>query len=284
MFTLGSVLLVGAVLVGAVLLDAALAPPTRAQEERAEGGSWRLHAVEFARSEGVPARRLLDGADAEPMGMSWYFFVARRARVDGSERVVLVDVGTDRLAEPRGRGERRSWHVRRAVPVLEALARLGLGAEDVTDVVLTHHHWDHVGALARYPDATVHAHPAEWARVPDALRRPVERAGRASLRRAGGALWPGFAVRNSGAHTAHQRMVRVECADGPVIVASDAAYLYRNLEEHRAVAVATSAAANLRALDRAVADVGADRVIPGHDPAVFTRYRSELEGVAAICP
>lgn len=255
----------------ASLLALALAPVSRAQT-----GRWRVHAVEHARSEGVPEARLIADGDADArVDMSWMFFVARRGA-----RVVLVDVGTDRFVEPRGRGERRSWRVTRAVPVIEALARLELSPDDVTDVVLTHHHWDHVDALGRYPTARVHAHRREWSRLPAALRVPVERSRRLSLAR-DGALFDGFTLRTVGAHTRAQRMVEIDCAEGRTILASDAAYLFRNLEERRAVAVTASPARNLAALEQAAARAPG-RVIPGHDPAVFTRFPS-TDGVATLC-
>jgi glyoxylase-like metal-dependent hydrolase (beta-lactamase superfamily II) len=44
--------------------------------------------------------------------------------------------------------------------ILEPLAQLGLGAADVTDVVLSHHHPDHTINAALFPAARVHDH---WA-------------------------------------------------------------------------------------------------------------------------
>jgi glyoxylase-like metal-dependent hydrolase (beta-lactamase superfamily II) len=43
------------------------------------------------------------------------------------------------------------------------LARLGIAPEDVRHVVLTHLHEDHLGEVARFPNATVHVSRAEWA-------------------------------------------------------------------------------------------------------------------------
>ena len=237
---------------------------------------WRLYAVEHARSEGVPARRLIEGAEGR-VEMSWYFFVAV-----GHERVVLIDTGTDAFVDARA-GRRRAWRVVRAIGVVDALARLGLAPERVTDVVLTHHHWDHVEGLPHFGRATVHVHPGEWQRVPARLRAPVERAGRLNAVRDAAEIAAGLSVREAGRHTAHQLMIEVACASGPVVIASDAAYLYRNIEDRTPVAVTASATRNVADVQAAARRVGAGRVLPGHDPALFERHASSTEGVAAIC-
>jgi glyoxylase-like metal-dependent hydrolase (beta-lactamase superfamily II) len=51
--------------------------------------------------------------------------------------------------------------------LLDSLATLGLGAADVTDVVLTHLHFDHVGWVSRddapvFPNATYRCHRRDW--------------------------------------------------------------------------------------------------------------------------
>jgi len=246
----------------------------------AEDAQWRLLAVEYARSRGVQERRLVRGAPpGSRVDMSWYFFVAI-----GHGRVVLIDCGTDALSRPGRQGLRDRWSIASAVRVEEALGRVGLAPSDVTDIVLTHFHWDHVDGLGRFPGATVHAHGAEWRRVPARLREAVESEGR--LRAVSGgerALWPGFVVREAGQHTPHQLMVQLSCATDPVVIAGDAAYLYRNIVEGRPVTISAASEQNVADVAQAVQAVGADHVIPGHDPALFDRYPSGVDAVAAIC-
>ncbi|HJL18277.1 MAG TPA: MBL fold metallo-hydrolase [Sandaracinaceae bacterium LLY-WYZ-13_1] len=231
--------------------------PTQAQDD-----GWRVHAVEYARSEGLPARRMdPEAAPDARVDVSWVFFVAV-----GHERVVLIDCGTDALASREG--FRRRWAVTRAVGVREALGRVDRIPAEVTDVVLTHHHWDHVGGLGHFPRATVHVHRGTWARVPARLRRPVEREDRLHLVDGSAAtLAPGLTVRRTGRHTAHHLAVRVACPDGPVMLAGDAA-------SHRD---------SIDRLPAPIRAVGDDAVIPGHDPAIFTRHPGPTDGVAAIC-
>ncbi|HWM16507.1 MAG TPA: MBL fold metallo-hydrolase [Microbacterium sp.] len=58
--------------------------------------------------------------------------------LDDGERRVLVDAGQPAY-----------------IPLIhDGLARLGLTADDVTDVLLTHMHWDHVANFTMFPNAT----------------------------------------------------------------------------------------------------------------------------------
>ena len=269
------------VVVAVVLALGGSAPAASAEDLRqhVEDDRIRLYAVEYARSDGVPVARLVRGARGR-VDMSWYFFVAV-----GHGRVVLIDCGTDALARPGRAALRERWSIARAVTVVEALSRLGLSPGDVTDVVLTHFHWDHTGALGRFPSARVHVHRGEWSRLPRHLRGPVERDDRLNaLDGSRAELAPGVAAHEAGHHTAHQLLVSVTCHDREVIVAGDASYLYANVEQRRPVTVTTDSEANVAATARAATEVGASNVLPGHDPAVFERHPSATEGVAAICP
>jgi len=263
----------------ALLTGLLIAPAARAHDVRPllSDDAWHLFAVEVARSEGVAASRLVAGAsEDERVAMSWYFFVAV-----GHGRVVLIDCATDAFAGDAAR--RAAWSVTRGVRVVPALARLELTPRDVTDVVLTHHHWDHAEGLVHFPRARVHVHEREWERVVEWVRAPFgERVTPFRTRRR--EVHGGLRAQVAGRHTSHQLMVDVPCADHTVVIASDAAYLYRNVEQGVAVAETASEALNVRDVARAVDRVGRAHVIPGHDPRVFERHPTPTEGVAAICP
>ncbi|MFB7842415.1 MBL fold metallo-hydrolase [Microbacterium sp. NPDC056052] len=73
------------------------------------------------------------------------------------DRVVLVDAGVGPLDEDGYRGGE----------LLRQLAGHGLGPADVTDVLFTHLHFDHVGwasvdGRVTFPNATHRAHAADW--------------------------------------------------------------------------------------------------------------------------
>lgn len=72
------------------------------------------------------------------------------------DRVVLVDAGFGPAPEGSGNGR-----------LLESLRAVGVGPQDVTDVLLTHLHMDHVGWTADgekpvFPHAVYRCHAADW--------------------------------------------------------------------------------------------------------------------------
>ena len=94
---------------------------------------------------------------------------------------------------------------------------------------------------------------------------------------------PGVRVYTGGKHTFASQYVSVQTRSGPVILASDNAYLYENLEQHLAIAQTLDAQSNLAAQLRMITLAGAlTRVVPGHDPGVFLRFRTIRDGVVRI--
>ena len=81
------------------------------------------------------------------------------------------------------------------------------------------------------------------------------------------------------------QFVGVTTPEGTLILASDNAYLYRNIESGLAIAQTLDPASNVAAQKRMVELAGnANRVIPGHDPAVFTRFALVGANVARLTP
>jgi glyoxylase-like metal-dependent hydrolase (beta-lactamase superfamily II) len=98
-------------------------------------------------------------------------------------------------------------------------------------------------------------------------------------------LAPGISVHFVGGHTMGLQMVRVWTKRGWVVLASDAAHLYANIEQVRPYPIVHNVADMLAGYQRAYALASSPRhVIPGHDPLVLNRYpapRPELAGIVA---
>jgi glyoxylase-like metal-dependent hydrolase (beta-lactamase superfamily II) len=198
-------------------------------------------------------------------------------------QVLVVDTGFSReLAVRRGRTVFRC-------PV-DALADIGVTATEVTDVVLTHMHYDHAGNLDRFPAARVHLQQEELrfctgpAMRHDVVRGPFEQAdvqtairllfdGRLTQHQGVAELLPGVTVHPVPGHTPGSQVVRVPTERGWVVLAGDAAHLWANIRQRRPFPILDGVTATLDAYDvvEALAD-GPDHIIPGHDPAVARRF------------
>jgi glyoxylase-like metal-dependent hydrolase (beta-lactamase superfamily II) len=131
------------------------------------------------------------------------------------DRVVLVDAGAGRI-------DNETYH---GGQLLESLSALGVGVDDVTDVVFTHLHFDHVGWATQkgaivFPRATYRCHAADWEHFvsgpnPEAgsVRKLSPVADRLEPFGDDSPVAPGITVRHAPGHTPGSAIVVV--ADGP---------------------------------------------------------------------
>ena len=125
--------------------------------------------------------------------------------------------------------------------------RFGVKAEDIRDVIVTHLHYDHAGNLDRFPNARFHLqdremsyatgrcmcngmlrHPFSVEHVTQMVRHVYGE--RVTFHSGDGEVAPGVTLHRVGGHSDGLQVVRVETARGPVVLASDAAHYYANLQ------------------------------------------------------
>ena len=173
---------------------------------------------------------------------------------------------------------------------IELLSELGFSPADVPIVVLSHLHYDHTGHLADYPNARILVQRSElefWEgpfshrgayvhlRPHDDLLalRDLADAGRVELLEGDAEVAPGITVHFVGGHTAGTQVMRVETAEGPIVLASDASHFYGNVEEDRPYGAVHHLDRMYAAFDTLHELAGENGVIvPGHDPAVPSRH------------
>src|SRR6516164_9250402 len=131
-----------------VLLLMAGACGLRGLEAKAEEPpAYEVYAVRYAKLLDFPVRALVQGAEpGRKLDIAMTLWVLRGP--DG--RTVLVDAGFYRPQYLReGSGVADYTRPDRA------LGRLGIKPEEVTDVVVTHMHWDHADGVDLFPKARV---------------------------------------------------------------------------------------------------------------------------------
>ncbi|HEY1962857.1 MAG TPA: N-acyl homoserine lactonase family protein, partial [Rhizomicrobium sp.] len=96
-------------------------------------------------------------------------------------------------------------------------------------------------------------------------------------------LAPGITLHKVGGHTKGLQVVRVRTRRGFVVLASDAAHLYANMERNQPFPIVVDIAQYLEAFTtiRRLASSDA-HIVPGHDPLVLARYPLAREGLAGV--
>ncbi len=244
---------------------------------------YRILAVKYATVDRARGSNFLHPAPGDPdTPMALDFFVWL---IDGPGGAVLVDTGlSPASAIARGR--------RYLVSPIESLRRLGHAPESIRDVVVTHLHYDHAGNVGELPTATAWVQDREVRYATgDCMCDPkqnhffstddvavlIKRLYQGSVRLVDGfhELRDGIELHRVGGHTDGLQVVRVRTARGWVVLASDAAHYYENLALQNPFPAIYSLPDMLAgyARIRELAD-GEDLIVPGHDPAVCTRFES----------
>lgn len=218
-----------------------------------------------------------DDHDA-PMPLDYYVWVVRNAN-----RTILVDTGFDRK-EAANRGRELAHEPR------EILERVGIDAEKLDTLIVSHLHFDHAGTLHDFPAARFHLQETEMAYATGrcmcdhALQLPFTAdhvcemvknvySGRVQFHDGDGYVAPGVTVHHVPGHSKGVQCVRVMTEHGPVVLAADATHFYENFEQRKPFYITVDVEATLRTYDKLEDLAGGKRnVVPGHDPLVTKRY------------
>ncbi len=218
--------------------------------------------------------------DAEER-LDYFFYVLRH----GGDTIVL-DTGFH-PDEGRRRGRTCLIHPR------DALIELGIDPGEVSRVIVSHLHYDHIGNLDLFPRARVHvperelsfwtsdiARQTQFAQhiEPAAISRLVGLEHENRIDRYDGTahLAPGLRAITVGGHSPGQQVFVVETAGDPVVLASDAAHFYEELDYDRPLGIVVNLVEMYRAYEM-LRNLGQDLnavVVPGHDPRVTERFEA----------
>lgn len=179
-----------------------------------EGDPWDAHAD------------LLDEEGRLELTMGAYLIPA-------GDRNVLVDAGIGAINNETMTGGALG----------DSLAAAGFAPDDITDVVLTHLHFDHVGWTTRkgeivFTNATYRCHADDWAHFmtgdeanPGAVKKLTPIADRLDLFDADHTLVPGVDIRHAPGHTPGSVVVVVSSGDERAMLLGDIAHCPAELAE-----------------------------------------------------
>jgi glyoxylase-like metal-dependent hydrolase (beta-lactamase superfamily II) len=205
-------------------------------------------------------------------------------------RLILLDFGLNQeTADERGKREFLGT-------IADGIRALGRTPEEVTDVVLSHLHYDHTGQLRDFPNSRIWVQQKEWDfwHGPMARRKMyshiIEPKDIAYLdeRLEGGdvqlidgdvEIAPGVTTRLLGGHTPGLQILECSLGDRAVVLASDASHYFANYEEDEPYAIVDHVPSVLSAFDRIRELVAEEGVfVPGHDPLVRERFTGRVNG------
>lgn len=253
--------------------------------------AYEVFAIRYASIPDFPVSALVAGADpARKFSIAMTVWLVR-----GNGHNILVDAGFYRPQFFK------TWKVDGFMKPSDAVAQAGVKPEEITDVIITHMHWDYADGMDLFPNAKIWIQKDEYTYYTGAAwQTPITHGGidpddvvaAVKLNLAGRLMMvngdaqeilPGITCYIGGKHTYQSQYVGVNTRSGKVVLASDNMYLYENLEKHVPIAQTLDKESNLRAQDRMKQLAASPRlIVPGHDPAVFEKFPKVREGVVRI--
>jgi glyoxylase-like metal-dependent hydrolase (beta-lactamase superfamily II) len=225
------------------------------------------------------------------MPQDYFFWI-----INGNGRCVVVDTCfSTASAEKRCRCMHR--------PIEAYLSDMGIDPKNVTDLIVTHLHWDHAGNLGAFERATIHVQADEMAfcsgpamrykaisKIYDAddVRSIIQPLfdGRVNVIDGDVELFPGISLIKVAGHTPGSQVVKVSTRRGDVVLASDAAHFWANIHLSSPFPILDSFPKTMQSFDRikALAGGALDRIIPGHDPLIRRVFPTlhKHEGIACL--
>ena len=244
-------------------------------------GIYEIYAIRYATmTQRTPQMNYLQPDPHETAAADLDYFVWL---IRGNGRDILVDTGFNEAA---AQGRNRTLNVNPA----DALAAFGVAPGAIEDVVVTHLHYDHAGNLDRFPKARFHLQDREMSYATGRcmcnglLRHPFSAEDvtlmvrhvfneRVTFHNGDGEVADGVTRHRVGGHSDGLQVVRVMTARGPVVLASDAAHYYGNLQRRSPFPIVYNIGDMCDGWTICERLAGhPDRIIPGHDPLVRELY------------
>ncbi|HEY6332433.1 MAG TPA: N-acyl homoserine lactonase family protein [Blastocatellia bacterium] len=254
--------------------------------------TYKVYAISYGMFPDFPVAGLVAGADkSRRINIQMMIWLIKGP----GGKNILVDTGCYHDKFVKGFG------IKDYMKPSETLTKLGMTAGDITDVIISHMHWDHADGIDLFPNAKIWIQKDEYSYYTGAAWQPGGNHGgvypedvlalvklnteqRVNLVDGDDKeIMDGIRVYTGGRHTFASEYVGVRTAGGTVVIASDNMYLYENLKMHAPIAQTFDAESNLKAQDR-MKEIASrpELIVPGHDPEVFVRFPKPGNGVAQI--
>src|SRR5947209_5837656 len=198
---------------------------------------YEVYALSYGVLTGFPVSALIAGAD-KTRKLDLQLMVWLLKGSNGHN--ILVDTGFYRYKNVKPEA------LKDFIKVSDAVAKTGVKPEEVTDIIISHMHWDHAGSMDQFPKAKVWIQKEEYSYYTGAAWQKGGKSGgidpedvltivkRNTDHRVGlidgddQEIFPGAGVRvyTGGRHTYASQYVGANTRSGTVVIASDNMYLY----------------------------------------------------------
>lgn len=269
---------------------------TLAVTGEAQKPDYQVYALRFASVlHPFPLSLLVDkGPDKDSVNMVFMYWLIR----GDNGRNILLDAGFLRVLD-----DQKDFEPLKYMRPDSALLPLHIPPAAITDIIVSHPHWDHIDGLSLFPNAHIWMQKedynyfvgAAWQKGGNSggfTKRDVHMlvdmniAGRLTLVDGDDKeIIPGITVYTGSRHTFNSQFVVVQTAGNRILLASDNLWVYYSLQHMLPPSAGGTfdPDAFVRSMQRMKTLVSDPRyIIPGHDGRVFSLFPTVAEGIVKI--
>ena len=251
---------------------------------------YQVYAIKFSDGWKITAKEAIIGADqtdsVDVCDMFWLISGPNR-------KYILVDAGfIDSTKSSKNYVRPDSM-----------LQKLGISPNDISDIILTHPHLDHIGGINLFPQAIIwmqkddynyfigpawdeHGYNFGFEKNDVNNIVSIYSQGRLKLIEGDGIeIMPGIRVFTGSKHTFENQFLLVNSNSkrNKIILASDAIWFYLNYEKLLPITVCMDTAAYVKTMKRMSELVtNTNLIIPGHDDLVFSKFPKVQDWIVRI--
>ena len=223
--------------------------------------SLELFAIKYGESK-YPSKYIYLGDDTQRLlDFAWMFYLIKYG-----DKTILVDTGfSDKKMA-------RAYRVNHTSPLM-ILRQMGVRPEDVTDVIITHSHFDHIGNVDKFPRADIYIQRDELAWFMNSTRNSAlkdffhHNKQRITTFESSFVLFNCFRITKIGGHTVGSSVVSFDHNNREYVLVGDECYLLDNYVSQKPIGTYYDTEKNkafiarLKTIPNAV-------VLPFHEPSV----------------
>jgi glyoxylase-like metal-dependent hydrolase (beta-lactamase superfamily II) len=251
---------------------------------------YQVFALYFVNEGKSPTKEAIIGESAND-SVEWpnYFWLLR----DQNDKKILVDAGWI-----------DSTHTKKnCISPDSILSLINVSPQEISDIIITHPHYDHVGGISLFPMARIWMNQDDyeyfirtaWEKGGDStgfLRqdvlniKKVQSQGRLKLVKGDNIeILPGIKAFIGSGHTFENMylLVNYKSEKNKIVLASDAVWFYMNLEKELPISLCFDKTRYVEAMKRMKTLVSnQDLIIPGHDIRVLTKFPKVNDRIVEI--
>ena len=172
-----------------------------------------LYSIKYAQSV-LPESLVFDGGNkSKTIPISFAIYLVKT-----KGKNILVDAGCDTMP---------MFDMKQFYSPAFALRQVGISADEITDLIITHAHHDHIDAVRHFKNATIHICEEEYAKGQKYIPKDMT----VNLFKEDFALAPSIKIVKWGGHSSGSSIVEITTNEVIHIIAGDECYTHKNITD-----------------------------------------------------